>query len=154
MERTKDVELNHIASAHLINDTVNNLSWSNVSATVKDRQTKQPKAILSESSGYVEAGQLLALMGPSGSGKTTLLNVLAQRIASNVKIDGNVLVNGQKTPWSVFRHISSYVEQEEALIGALTVRETLGFAAKLSLPRSVWFDLQAKRGRSFVVSWS
>ena len=73
LEGTKDLdlELNHTASAHLVNDTVSSLSWSNVSITVKDRQTKQPKAILSDSSGHVEAGQLLALMGPSGWGKTT-----------------------------------------------------------------------------------
>lgn len=133
----RDLELNPTASAHLINDTVHNLSWKNVTVTVKDRRTRKPLAILSDSSGCIEAGQLLALMGPSGSGKTTLLNVLAQRIGKGVKIDGEVLVNGQKTPWSIFRHVSSYVEQEEALIGALTVKETLGFAAKLSLPRSV-----------------
>jgi ABC-type multidrug transport system ATPase subunit len=32
------------------------------------------------------------------------------------------------------RVVSSYVEQEDALLGALTVKETLTFAAKLSLP--------------------
>lgn len=31
--------------------------------------------------------------------------------------------------------MTSYVEQEDALIGSMTVRETLDFAAKLSLPR-------------------
>jgi ABC-type multidrug transport system ATPase subunit len=33
--------------------------------------------------------------------------------------------------------MSSYVEQEDALIGSLTVRETLYFAAQLALPSSV-----------------
>lgn len=83
----------------------------------------------------------MALMGPSGSGKTTLLNVLAHRIAaSNAKIDGEVLVNGQSMPWKTFRHLSSYVEQEDALIGSLTVRETMDFAARLALPMSVPLD--------------
>lgn len=31
--------------------------------------------------------------------------------------------------------MSVFVEQEDALMGALTVHETLDFAAKLSLPR-------------------
>lgn len=33
-----------------------------------------------------------------------------------------------------YRRLSAYVEQEDALIGSLTVRETLKFAARLSLP--------------------
>jgi ABC-type multidrug transport system ATPase subunit len=79
---------------------------------------------------------MLALMGPSGSGKTTLLNVLAHRLAvSGSSVRGSMLTNGRKTDVDDFRRISSYVEQEDTLIGSLTVRETLHFAAKLSLPR-------------------
>lgn len=33
-----------------------------------------------------------------------------------------------------FRRLSAYVEQQDALIGSLTIRETLSFAARLSLP--------------------
>lgn len=33
-----------------------------------------------------------------------------------------------------FRRVSAYVEQEDALIGSLTVGETLDFAARLSTP--------------------
>jgi ABC-type multidrug transport system ATPase subunit len=32
------------------------------------------------------------------------------------------------------RNLSSYVEQEDALIGSLTVKETVNFAARLALP--------------------
>ena len=49
---------------HLTNTTVNNFSWENVTVTVKDRSTKQPRDILSGISGFVEAGELVALMGP------------------------------------------------------------------------------------------
>ena len=75
-------------------------------------------------------------MGPSGSGKTTLLNVLARR-NSGTKLDvtGSVNVNGALISDTELQSISSYVEQEDALIGSLTVRETLDFAARLSLPR-------------------
>jgi ABC-type multidrug transport system ATPase subunit len=35
------------------------------------------------------------------------------------------------------RNLSSFVEQEDALIGSLTVKETISFAARLALPSSV-----------------
>lgn len=44
-------------------------------------------------------------------------------------------MNGDKVDSKTFGRITSYVEQEDALIGSLTVRETLKFAADLSLPR-------------------
>lgn len=72
-------------------------------------------------------------MGPSGCGKTTLLNVLAHRdAAARAQVDGSTLVNGVGQSREAFRLMSSYVEQEDALIGSLTVRETLNFAARLS----------------------
>ena len=78
----------------------------------------------------------MALMGPSGCGKTTLLNVLARRPAtSGAKVMGESYVNGGKMDSRAFGRITSYVEQEDALIGSMTVRETLKFAADLSLPR-------------------
>ncbi|OJD36675.1 abc transporter [Diplodia corticola] len=124
--------------AGLANNTVATYSWNNVTVTVKDRQTKSSKQILSSASGIVKAGELLALMGPSGSGKTTLLNVLAHRDAtSGASVDKSLYVNGRNVPLQRFRKLSSFVEQEDALLGALTVEETLNFAAKLSLPSSV-----------------
>jgi ABC-type multidrug transport system ATPase subunit len=72
-------------------------------------------------------------MGASGCGKTTLLNVLACRdAAAGARIEGQTLVNGTAVSAAAFRRISSYVEQEDALIGSLTVRETLHFAARLA----------------------
>jgi ABC-type lipoprotein export system ATPase subunit len=72
----------------------------------------------------------------SGSGKTTLLNVLAHRTELlSGTVAQRVFVNGAPTTLADIRRLSSYVEQEDALIGALTVRETLHFAAQLSLPR-------------------
>jgi ABC-type multidrug transport system ATPase subunit/ABC-type multidrug transport system permease subunit len=82
-------------------------------------------------------------MGPSGSGKTTLLNTLAQRQTASVQ--GQINVNGVEQPLSVHRDISAFVEQEDTLIGSLTVHETLAFSAKLALPRTVTSsDVQAR----------
>jgi len=63
---TSDVEKDAAVQdyAHLTNDTVRSFSWDNVTVTVKDRTTKKPLDILSDVNGYVEAGEMLALMGP------------------------------------------------------------------------------------------
>ncbi|KAK4579993.1 hypothetical protein LTR86_000195 [Recurvomyces mirabilis] len=137
--------------AQLTNTNIRSFGWKGVTVTVKDRQSQQPKTILSDINGIVKAGELLALMGPSttqmgvanrltnsGSGKSTLLNVLAHRtaaLAANVK--AAIYINGSAANPKTFRRISAYVEQEDALVGSLTVRETLNFAARLSLPRTV-----------------
>jgi len=76
-------------------------------------------------------------MGPSGCGKTTLLNVLASRPTGAAKVEAEVLVNGARPPLAVFRDLSCFVEQEDALIGALTVRETLSFASRLASTSSL-----------------
>lgn len=73
-------------------------------------------------------------MGPSGSGKTTLLNHLASRpsSAAATSSSGQLLVNGRAPSPSALRNLTRFVEQEDALLGSLTVRETLHFAARLS----------------------
>lgn len=76
-------------------------------------------------------------MGPSGSGKTTLLNVLAYRDAApSAKAEGSILVNGSQPSTAAFRDLSCLVEQEDALIGSLTVSETMRFAAHLAHKKS------------------
>lgn len=160
-----------LAEAHLRNTTVRSISWRGVSVTVKDRETKQPKAIVDNVEGYVEAGssskfqncvkkktprtdnekspragELLALMGPSGCGKTTLLNVLAARPAGHgATPHGDVLVDGAAPSRAAFRRLSRFVEQDDALLGALTVRETLDFASRLAGSKSQ--NLSTKRER-------
>ncbi|CAI7566531.1 unnamed protein product [Penicillium manginii] len=122
----------------LMNRSVRNFSWKGLTVTVKDRQTKNARDLINDISGDVQQGELVALMGPSGCGKTTLLNVLARRpAASGAKVLGDSYVNGSGVDSSAFGRMTSYVEQEDTLIGSLTVRETLKFAADLSLPSSV-----------------
>ncbi|OBR13683.1 ABC transporter [Colletotrichum higginsianum IMI 349063] len=127
----QDVEMG-APDAHLFNTTVHNVSWDAVEVTVKDRETKKPKKIVDQVDGLVEAGEICALMGPSGCGKTTLLNFLAGRPTNASSVGGAVLVNGATPSRSDFRRISCFVEQEDALIGSLTVRETLLFTSRLA----------------------
>ena len=73
-------------------------------------------------------------MGPSGAGKTTLLNALANRpVAAKAKVECNIFINGAAVSSTELRRVARYVEQEDILIGSLTTRETLDFAAKLGL---------------------
>ena len=133
-----DPEAAGTLARHLTNDTIHSFSWRDVGVVVRDRKSKQPLPILSSSYGYVDAGQVLAIMGPSGSGKTSCLNVLAQRTAAaKAEVMGQVMVNGQQLSQTTLRQLSSYVEQEDALIGSLTLRETVDFAARLALPRHI-----------------
>ncbi|KAF7719993.1 ABC-2 type transporter [Penicillium ucsense] len=150
---TLDVEWN-ADSRFLMNHSVKNFSWNGLTVTVKDRQTKQARDLINDITGDVQQGEIVALMGPSGCGKTTLLNVLARRpAASGAKVMGDTFVNGTKVDTAAFGRMTSYVEQEDALIGSLTVRETLKFAADLSLPSSVTKRQRMERIRTLLESF-
>ncbi|XP_020550000.1 ABC transporter G family member 15-like [Sesamum indicum] len=77
----------------------------------------------------------MAIMGPSGSGKSTLLDSLAGRLARNVVMNGNILLNGKKRRLDY--GLVAYVTQEDVLLGTLTVRETITYSAHLRLPSSM-----------------
>ena len=85
-------------------------------------------------------------MGPSGSGKTSLLNALAHRRAQRMESNGQIAVDRVQATTSSIQALSSYVEQEDALIGSLTVRETMDFAARLSLPRCAFSQIRIASG--------
>ncbi|KAK0552235.1 hypothetical protein OC846_002986 [Tilletia horrida] len=107
-------------------------SWKNVSFSVKHKGSD--KQLVSNVSGHVRAGEMLAVMGPSGAGKSTTLDLLAGR---KLMSSGSAFIDGSEvTKPSDIRRISSYVEQEDALLGVLTVGETVRFSARLSLLNS------------------
>ncbi|GAM91316.1 hypothetical protein ANO11243_093650 [Dothideomycetidae sp. 11243] len=131
-----DIERGSFKDAAFRNNVVSSLSWNGLRVQVKDRKTGEQTAILDNASGVAFPGEMVALMGPSGSGKTTLLNYLAHRRIANGKEtqSGQVMINGAQQSLSTMRQLSTYVEQEDALIGTLTAEETLDFAARLALP--------------------
>lgn len=53
----RDIEQHATSEDLLRNTTVRHISWSGVTVTVKDRETRQPKVIVDNVEGYVEAGE-------------------------------------------------------------------------------------------------
>ncbi|CAF0832136.1 unnamed protein product [Didymodactylos carnosus] len=90
------------------------------------REVQQPKQLLKGVSGIVKPGQLVAIMGASGAGKTTLMNILTSRRPGNLKISGDVRVNGSEMGRNISR-VAGYVQQEELFIPTMTAREHLTF---------------------------
>eukprot|EP00741_Cyanophora_paradoxa_P011446 tig00020556_g11057.t1 len=88
--------------------------------------------VLRDVSGDFKPGQVTAVMGASGAGKTTLVNVLLGKLAHS---KGRVLVNGAEERMARFARLVGFVPQDDVLLRALTVRETLEHAAATRLPR-------------------
>jgi ABC-type multidrug transport system ATPase subunit len=113
----------------------------------------QRREVLSHASGVAEPGELVAIIGSSGSGKTTLLNVLTGRLESSKHIDvsGSIKLNGQLVDAKFMRTsgICGYITQQDVVLGTLTPRESIHFAAKLRLPASM--SAHAKRRRTEVI---
>lgn len=123
------------------------LRWSGISfdapasklSRVLVKHDATSKRLLDNINGRLISGEMLAIMGPSGAGKSTLLDILAGRVRQTVGTVGAVqtssdLVCESKTAMSADRILTSYVEQHDTLLGVLTVRETLYYSAKLSMP--------------------
>ncbi|KAL6450303.1 ABCG1 ABC transporter G family member 1 [Candida maltosa Xu316] len=89
--------------------------------------------LLDDVSGCLKAGTMTAIMGPSGSGKSTLLNALAFRPGpKSFNLSGEIRINQETATLKKIKEISSYVEQEDSLIGSLTVYETVDYSAKFA----------------------
>ena len=119
----------------LFNNLISTYRWKDLTVSVKGGKNGSKK-LLDRVSGEARAGSLVALMGPSGSGKTTLLNVLARRPTPGLKSQGQLFIDEKPVPaLPEFNALSSFVEQEDRLIGSLTARETVDFAARMASTR-------------------
>ena len=107
--------------------------------------TPKGKQVLSGATGSVQPGQLLAIMGASGAGKSTFLDILAKKTKRGT-VGGEIMVNGQSITSDKYRRIVGFVDQEDTLMGTLTVYETVLYSALLRLPREM--SPEAKRIRT------
>jgi ABC-type multidrug transport system ATPase subunit len=93
------------------------------------------KPILHGISGEVKGGEALCILGPSGSGKTSLLHIISGRISTTKslshQVEGDVTVDYETVTGTTYSKMSGMVTQEDIFEGALTVEETLSFAAAL-----------------------
>ncbi|KIK89135.1 hypothetical protein PAXRUDRAFT_831789 [Paxillus rubicundulus Ve08.2h10] len=92
--------------------------------------------VLKDVQGIARPGKLTAVMGASGSGKSSLLDILAHRSKLGI-VTGSILINGRPATPSQVRQVSGYVDQEDTLMGTLTVYETVLYSALLRLPRDM-----------------
>lgn len=114
----------------------------NINLSVTNKLKKSSKEILHNVSAVFHSKKLNVIMGPSGSGKTSFLNLISGRLSSNLMTQytssGDIYLNNyQIEDYHMIRHVCSYVVQEDDhLLSALTVRETLRYAARLRLSKS------------------
>ncbi|CAM9234045.1 unnamed protein product [Chrysoparadoxa australica] len=102
--------------------------------------------ILKDISGIIFGGQLVALIGPSGAGKTSLLDILANRVtncSAGKSVQGEVRLNGKLMDHDTFTSHCAYVPQEDRLWSALTVTESMVFAAQMYRPEMAAADIDA-----------
>ncbi|XP_022727932.1 ABC transporter G family member 25-like [Durio zibethinus] len=98
--------------------------------------TIQERMILSNITGVVSPGEILAILGPSGSGKSTLLNALGGRLQHGHGFSGTMLANNRKPTKQIAKR-TGFVTQDDVLYPHLTVRETLMFCSLLRLPKTL-----------------
>ncbi|KAG5489444.1 hypothetical protein GH5_00315 [Leishmania sp. Ghana 2012 LV757] len=114
------------------------LTWEDVSYTIGSAEEDSSRTLVRHVSGYVQSGEMLAVLGPSGAGKTTLLDILAQRKrGAKGNITGKILLNGAPIEPSAFRRCSGYVQQEDLMHSYVTVEEAVRFSATLRTPQTV-----------------
>nr|GMD88008.1 ABC transporter G family member 22-like isoform X1 [Ipomoea batatas] len=107
----------------------------------------EEKDILNGITGAVDPGEVLALMGPSGCGKTTLLSLLGGRIRDPTA--GSITYN--QHPYSkLLKSRIGFVTQDDILFPHLTVKETLIYAARLRLPRTLAKEEKDKRAMDVI----
>ena len=116
------------------------LAFRDVRCAITPRRVRGAAAVervlLDGISGVVPGGDMYALMGGSGAGKTTLLDMAAQR-KSDGRMSGAVLLDGSVPTRAQLKRDSAYMQQDDALLGWVTVAETLAFTAEMKLPASM-----------------
>ena len=94
------------------------------------------KPILSNITGAVHPGELLAVMGASGAGKTSLLDILARKKKRGM-VTGDSWLNGEEIADERYRSVIGFVDQDDTMIPTLTVHETILDSALLRLPKEM-----------------
>lgn len=104
------------------------------------------KAVLTDVSGSVAPGQLMAILGSSGAGKSTFLDILARKDKRG-RVGGQLYINGRTIDDNeLYKRLVGFVDQEDTLMSTLTVYETVLYSAVLRLPKDM--SIEAKKFRT------
>ena len=70
--------------------------------------------LLKNNSGYLQSGEMVAVIGPSGSGKTSLLSILAKRYTKlnmpEFSLNGSIKLNNAEMTRQRFVDLGAYLE--------------------------------------------
>ncbi|EGC39133.1 hypothetical protein DICPUDRAFT_148150 [Dictyostelium purpureum] len=93
----------------------------------KNKLSKKEKSsqILTDINGYVNPGEMLAIVGPPGCGKSNLLRILAKRKVNGVS--GEIIIDNRLLDDYLFKNIS-IVERKDIFLPEQTVRGLLSFS--------------------------
>ena len=93
--------------------------------------------LLEDLTGIVNPGEMLLVLGRPGSGCSTFLRTLANRTSLEVHGDRQYAGISSDEFGKSHRRDTIYLPEEDQHIAALTVRQTLRFALRMSLPSEV-----------------
>uniref|UniRef100_A0A2P2I991 ATP-binding cassette sub-family G member 5-like n=3 Tax=Hirondellea gigas TaxID=1518452 RepID=A0A2P2I991_9CRUS len=99
--------------------------------------------ILKEVSLQVQSGELMAILGSKGSGKRALLEVISRRAQGPTR--GQILLRKLPMSLRLFQESCGYVSHTTQLHEALTARQTLTYAASLSLSSEISCSMLSSR---------
>ncbi|KAI7585834.1 hypothetical protein KC316_g5943 [Hortaea werneckii] len=136
-DRISDIETMIVGDyAQLTNTSVRILGWKDVSVTVKDRQTQQPKTLFPiemTSSSLASSSRLWDLLVPAN---VHFLLYWHRGLRHRMQMSGLQSTSTELSPTQKsFCRIIAYVEQDDALIGSLIVWENNFAATFTSQPR-------------------
>ncbi|WEW56954.1 ATP-binding cassette transporter snq2 [Emydomyces testavorans] len=103
----------------------------------KAKETSGRRNILKDFAGIVKPGEMLLVLGRPGSGCSTFLRTLANRTSLSVQGDLRYAGSSAADFGRTHRRDTIYLPEEDQHIAALSVRQTLRFALRMSLSRSV-----------------
>jgi ABC-type multidrug transport system ATPase subunit len=133
------------------------LTWSNIEVRVQTAglcglspPEGSTTCLVKSLSGYVEGGELMAVMGSSGCGKTTLIQTLVHGRSSAQRVRGDIHFNGIPfTDCRAWRDaFVGFVAQNDAVDivpGHFTVLQDLNYTATLVLPKNTSTALRIAR---------
>ena len=100
-----------------------------------DDYLRHDHQLLSNNSGYLKSGEMVAIIGPSGSGKTTLLNILGRRYTKlnmpEFNLSGSIKLNNAEMTRQAFVEMGAYLEQSDVMYEFQSPRELFRDAAQL-----------------------